>query len=145
MGKGNAAWPLLGSGGSFGSGGAACLCGGSWPAYGGLPGCSLKSASFPDSCPVSFGDRILLCLSDTPAFVRAPGAMPVGARPVPVGTSLKTQDPRFLPEDSGPRLPLTLPGRLPLEAAAQSIPAVLRAQPPRTATGTVRRFVPRQG
>ncbi|GFK93927.1 Benzoate--CoA ligase [Fundidesulfovibrio magnetotacticus] len=121
----NAAWDLLELGHSLGAERTAYLFGGSNLTYGALKERSLRFASYLDARGVRPGERVLLVLPDTPAFVCAfLGAMLAGACPVPVNTTLKPSDYAFLLEDSGARLLLTVPGHPSLEAAGPDRPAV---------------------
>lgn len=123
---GNAAWALLGMGSASGAERPAYILGETTLSYGWLRERSLRFAAFLGSWPVPPGGRVMLALPDTPAFACAfLGAMLAGVCPVPVNTTLKAEDYRFLLDDSGSTLLLTVPGHPSLDAPAAGCPAVL--------------------
>lgn len=125
MDSGNAAWSLLGSGLSHGPDRTAYFFGGASLTYAGLRDHALRFASFLRARGVRPGERILLALPDTPAFVCGfLGALLAGACPVLVNTTLKAADYSFLLEDSGAGLLLTVAGHPSQEAATPRCQAV---------------------
>lgn len=121
----NAAWSLL-HGGAFDPDAPAYRLGDAVLSYGLVRERSLRVASFLDSRGVGAGDRVLLALPDTPAFVVSfLGAMFAGACPIPVNTFLKGPDYAFLRQDSGAKLLLTTGGHPAADASTEGCPAVL--------------------
>lgn len=122
----NAAWSLLEAGLAHGPERTAYLFGESALPYGELLDRSLKYAAFLDTRAIRPGDRVLLALPDTPAFVCGfLGAMLAGVCPVPVNTSLRARDYAFLVEDAGASLLFAVAGHPSLEAATEDCPAVV--------------------
>lgn len=122
----NAAWSLLYADVTLDPARPAYILGDSVLTYGELRKRSLQFASFLDSCSVKPGDRVVLALPDTPAFVCGfLGTLLAGACPVAVNTFLKQEDYAFLLEDSGATLLLTTPGHPAVDAATQNCPVVL--------------------
>ncbi|WP_243310032.1 benzoate-CoA ligase family protein [Fundidesulfovibrio agrisoli] len=125
-GERNAAWSLLHGSGASDPDKPAYILGESVLTYGELRERSLKFASFLDSRCVSPGDRVVLALPDTPAFVCAfLGTLLAGACPVPVNTFLNRDDYTFLLTDSGARLLLTSAGHPSAETTVPGCPVEL--------------------
>ena len=122
----NAAWSLLNGAGASNSGKPAYLFGESLLTYGRLREQCRKFAAYIDASGVKPGDRIILALPDTPAFVVAfLGTLIAGVCPVPVNTFLKTQDYSFLRDDSGAKFIVTVEGHAAAVAATTDCPAIL--------------------
>ncbi|MBI4803713.1 MAG: benzoate-CoA ligase family protein [Desulfovibrio sp.] len=123
---GNAACALLNGPGVASPGKPAYVFGESVLTYGHLRERSLRFASYLDSLGILPGERVILVLPDTPAFVVAfLGSLLAGVCPVPVNSFLKTSDYSFVLEDSGARSIFTLEGHAAALAATPDCPAVL--------------------
>jgi benzoate-CoA ligase family protein len=124
--SGNAAWSLLNGPGATNSGKPAYLFGESVLTYGLLREQSLRFASYLDSLGIMPGERVVLTLPDTPAFVVAfLGSVLAGVCPVPVNSFLKTADYSFLLEDSGAKSIFTVEGHAATLAVTTDCPAML--------------------
>jgi benzoate-CoA ligase len=143
---GNAAWSLLNGAGAANPGKPAYYSGQSILTYGLLREQSLRFASCLDSLGINPGERVLLALPDTPAFVVAfLGSLVAGVCPVPVNSFLKPSDYSFLLEDSGAKSIFTVEGHAAASVATSDCPAILCGDNgPPSLGGVSCEFLPRQ-
>lgn len=142
----NAAWSLLHNGCSFGGENPAYVLGDSAVTYGMLHERSLRFAASLAASGVKPGDRVLIALPDTPAFVFAfLGAMVAGVCPVPVNTFLKTPEYAFMLDDSGAKRLFTTQDHAAAAAATEHCPAVFCGDyGPEDLEGCSSQFTPHQ-
>src|ERR1700737_5377096 len=96
----------------------AILCGDESITYGQVADRSNRAANGLRSLGVRREERVLLLLLDTPAFVYSFfGALKIGAVPIPTNTLLKSQDYRYMLNDSRATVPIVSEPLLPQLAA----------------------------